>query len=106
MNWTALVLAGLLMACSTGIQKTAEIPEKSDLEQKAAEYASFTLTTDLSVLTNLQQLDLTDDAVEASDIETMANLNALEALYLYGTQITQAEIDRLEALIPDCAIEY
>jgi hypothetical protein len=71
MKWSirifALVMAGLLTACSADIQKTATIPEKHDLELKADEYASFTLTTDLSVLTENQRL-MIPILIEAADI--------------------------------------
>lgn len=64
-----VVLAALLLNCNTNQRKTDTMQENQDIKQKAEEFASFKLTTDLSLLTEneRQMLPLLLEAAQIMD---------------------------------------
>jgi len=58
----------------------------------------------LSGLTDLDYLDL--DGTAVSDLTPLMGLTNLTQLYLRGTAVTQAQIDELQAALPNCRIYY
>lgn len=58
----------------------------------------------LSRLTNLTWLKMTCSNI--SDIRPLGSLTGLTTLYLEGSQLTQQQIDELQAMLPDCNIYF
>ena len=50
-----LALAAVLFSCNTSSKKEMNMDQNQEIEKKANEFASFTLTTDLSVLSEKEK---------------------------------------------------
>ena len=59
----------------------------------------------LSKLNNLESLNLTGDPVSAAGVQHLLPLKGLQQLYLYQTELTGVEMDRLQQQWPSVRID-